>query len=341
MMSQPTEARPPSPALFFDTINAYQRTEALKAAVELDLFTAIGAGNHTVAALARQCQASERGVRTLSDYLVVIGFLTKQGDRYQLTPDSAMFLDRRSPACLASAVAFLASPMLTDHFRDVAAIVRKGGTVVSDEGTVAHDHPIWVEFARSMRPMMAMPAELLAQLVGAGSGQRWKVLDMAAGHGLFGIAIARQNPNAEIGALDWPNVLAVAEENARAARVADRHRLLPGSAFEVDYGRDYDLVLLTNFLHHFDIPTCETLLRKVHAALKPGGRAVTLEFIPNEDRVSPPISAAFSLMMLGSTQGGDAYTFSEYQRMFANAGFVKSEFHRLPPTEQQVVIATR
>jgi len=223
----------------------------------------------------------------------------------------------------------------------VSAIVRKGGTVASEEGTVAHEHPIWVEFARAMGSMMAMPAELLAQLVGAASGQQWKVLDIAAGHGLFGIAVARQNPNAQIVALDWSNVLAVAQENARAAGLADRYRTLPGSAFEVDYGGDYDLVLLTNFLHHFDVATCETLLRKVHAALKPGGRAVALEFIPNEDRVSPPVAAAFSLMMLGSTPSGDAYTFSEYQRMFANAGFTRSEFHRLLPTEQQVVIGLK
>jgi 2-polyprenyl-3-methyl-5-hydroxy-6-metoxy-1,4-benzoquinol methylase len=340
-MSQPTEARPPTPTLFFETINAYQRTEALKGAIQLDVFTAIGTGIETAGALAQQCGTSERGMRTLCDYLVVIGFLTKEADRYRLTPDSAVFLDRRSPACLASSVTFLASPSLTDHFRDVAAIVRQGGTVASEAGTVAPEHPIWVEFARAMGPMMAMPAELLAQLVGAASGQQWKVLDIAAGHGLFGIALARQNPNAQIVALDWSNVLAVAQENARAAGLAGRYRTLPGSAFEVDYGGDYDLVLLTNFLHHFDVATCEMLLRKVHAALKPGGRAVALEFIPNEDRVSPPVAAAFSLMMLGSTPGGDAYTFSEYQRMFANAGFTRSEFHRLLPTEQQVVIATK
>src|SRR6185369_2508977 len=95
-----------------------------------------------------------------------------------------------------------------------------------------------------------------------------------------------------------------------------RFETIPGSAFTADFGSGYDLVLLTNFLHHFDVPTNEALLRKVHAALKPGGRAVTLEFVPNEDRVSPPVAAEFSLMMLGNTPAGDAYTFSELDRMF-------------------------
>jgi ubiquinone/menaquinone biosynthesis C-methylase UbiE len=337
-MAAPTPSRPPSPELFFETLNAYQRTEALKAAIELNLFTAIGERAETAEALARRCRASERGMRILCDYLVVIGFLTKDGQSYSNTPDSAAFLDEHSPAYLATAVKFLASPLLTEGFKDIAAAVRKGGTVVSREGTLAPEHPIWVEFARAMAPMMALSAELLARLLGANSAPTWKVLDIAAGHGLFGITLAKHNPNATIEAVDWPNVLTVAQENARSARVAARYRLIPGSAFEVDYGTGYDLVLLTGFLHHFDPTTCETLLRKIRAALGASGRAVALEFIPNQDRVSPPIPAAFSLMMLGTTPSGDAYTFSEYERMFRNAGFSSSELHPLPPTYYQVVI---
>lgn len=320
-------------------MNAYQRTAALKAAIELDLFTAIGEGAHTAAALAQRCEASERGMRILCDYLVVIGFLTKDENRYGLTPDSAAFLDRRSPSYIATAATFLASPMLTEGFDDVAAVVRKGGTVISEEGSLEPEHPVWVEFARAMAPLMTLPAELIAKLVGADSGQKWKVLDIAAGHGLFGIAIAKHNPNAEIVALDWPNVLEVAKENARAAGVADRYGVIPGSAFDVDYGTGYDLVLLTNFLHHFDPETCELLLRKVYAALETSGRAVSFEFVPNEDRVSPPVAASFSLMMLGTTPSGDAYTFAELDRMFRNTGFSRSELHPLPPTFQQVVIS--
>jgi len=338
-MATQTHVPQPSPERFFETINAYQQTASLKAAIELDLFTAIGEGNRTAAAIARRCEASERGTRILCDYLAVIGFLTKEGSQYGLTPDSAMFLDRRSPACIATAVTFLTSPHLMDAFKDHAATVRKGGTTMGEAGTLEPEHPMWVEFARSMASFMALPAELIARLVDAATGKKWKVLDIAAGHGLFGIAIAKHNPNAEVFAVDWPNVLAVAKENARAAGVAARHRAIPGSAFDVDFGTGYDLVLLTNFLHHFDAPTCERFLRKVHAALLPGGRAVTLEFVPNEDRISPPIAAKFSLMMLGTTPGGDAYTFSELERMFRNAGFQSSELHPLPPTPGQVVIS--
>lgn len=331
----------PSPELFFQTVNAYQRPAAIKAAVELDLFTALGEGQKTAQELAAGCDAAERGVRILCDYLVIMGFLTKAEGRYGLTEDSAVFLNRRSPAYMGGTLEFLLSPMLLSGFEDLTAAVRQGGTVIAEGGTVAPENPVWVKFARAMAPMMAMPAQLMAKFVNPDDAGKLKILDIAAGHGLFGIAFAQNNPHAEIVALDWPNVLQVAQENAQSAGVGDRYSTLEGSAFDVDYGSGYDLVLLTNFLHHFDHATCESLLRKVHAALAEGGRAVTLEFVPNEDRISPPVPAAFSMMMLGSTPSGDAYTFPELEQMFRNAGFSKSELHPLPATPEHLVISQK
>ena len=341
MAATPSSPQQPSPASFFDTINAYQRTEALRTAIELDLFTQVAAGQRTAAQLAGVCQASPRGVRILADYLAILGFLRKNGDVYELSPDAAVFLDRRSPAYLGGAVDFLLASGVRDCFQHLTAAVRRGGTAVSDEGTVSYDNPIWVAFARAMAPLMHLPARLLADLVGGDAQKPLRVLDVAAGHGLFGITIAERYPQAHITALDWPNVLAVAAENARAAGVAARHSLLPGSAFDTDWGGPYDLVLLTNFLHHFDLPTCRQLAAKAHAALGPGGRAFTLEFIPEPDRITPPSTATFALTMLATTAHGDAYTFAEYEQVFAPAGFRRSEFHALPPTTQQAVVSYR
>jgi hypothetical protein len=133
-------------------------------------------------------------------------------------------------------------------------------------------------------------------------------------------------------------VLRVAMDNAGKGGVEDRYNLLPGSAFEVEFGGPYDAVLLTNFLHHFDAPTCVGLLKKVRAALRPGGRAATLEFVPNEDRISPPVPAAFSMTMLASTAAGDAYTLSDLTKMYNEAGFGGITSHPIPMSPHTVVM---
>jgi SAM-dependent methyltransferase len=320
----------------FETLRAYEQTAALRAAVELDIFTAIGEGATTAADIAAKRSASERGVRILCDYLATDGLLTKNNGHYACSPDAAAFLDRRSPACIASATEFLAGNDNVTTSLSLTDCVRKGGTVLPGEGSVEPDNPFWVLFARAMAPIMGIAAQAMAEQI-SGTGLL-KVLDIAAGHGVFGIAIARKNPQAEITALDWAAVLDVAKENAAKAGVSNRYHPLPGSAFDVDFGSGYDIILLTNFLHHFDQPTIERFLRKVHAALKPGGKAVTLEFCPNEDRVTPLSPARFVLTMLLSTAHGDAYTFNQLDSMFRTAGFGPSQHQRLP-SDQSVIVS--
>jgi SAM-dependent methyltransferase len=123
--------------------------------------------------------------------------------------------------------------------------------------------------------------------------------------------------------------------------VADRHSTIEGDAFQVEFGGPYDMILVTNFFHHFDRATCEGLMRKILNALAPGGRCVTLDFVPNEDRVSPPAPASFAMNMLGGTPSGDAYTFAEYDSMFRNAGFGSSTKHDLPRGPQSVILTQR
>jgi ubiquinone/menaquinone biosynthesis C-methylase UbiE len=192
-----------------------------------------------------------------------------------------------------------------------------------------------------MATLMAMPAQLLAARMTSENGGPIDVLDIAAGHGLYGIAFAKLNPLAKITAVDWPNVLQVATENAAAAGVGSRHRTIPGSAFEVDFDGTYDVVLLTNFLHHFDVPTCEAVLKRLYSAMRPGARAAILEFVPNDDRVSPPNDAMFAVTMLATTGHGDAYTQKEFDSMLRNAGFARSELIELTPLPQRVVIGYR
>ncbi len=334
-MSNSNRSEPPSAQLFFETINAYQRTAAIKAAIELDVFTAIGATPAPAAEIAGRINASERGVRILCDYLTMMGFLNKEANRYTLAPDSAAFLDRKSPTYAGGITRFLLAPHIAGAFDDLSNAVRKGGAV--GEGTVAPEHPVWIEFARSMVPMVMPAAEALTKIVALDPSREAKLLDISASHGMWGISFARKNSRAQIVALDWAPVLELARENAGRAGIADRFSTIAGSAFDVDFGTDYDLVLVPNFLHHFNCDDCVRFLKKARAALRRDGRIAIVEFVPNPDRISPPETAGFSLIMLATTPEGDVYTLVEFEQMLVQAGFQSPEAHSIPPVSTALI----
>jgi hypothetical protein len=321
----------------FDAAMAYQRTAALVAAVKLNIFTAIGAGTMTADALASRTQASARGLRILCDFLTAIEFLRKEDSAYSLTEASRVLLDESSPFAMGSIVDFVAAPEMVDLFlRDPVSYVRRGGS--DGLANIEPDHPVWVRFARGMVPFAAATARRVAAFVETLPKSPITVLDVAAGHGMYGIEVAKVLPDALVTSLDWNDVLAVARDHAEAAGVADQFRMVAGNALSREWGRDFDLILLPNFLHHFDAETCTSLLRKARASLSIGGLALGVDFVPDENRVSPPLPAMFAFWMLASTPAGDAYTAKELNQMAQSAGFNGATTRPLPPTPQTLII---
>jgi ubiquinone/menaquinone biosynthesis C-methylase UbiE len=333
----PQQSRTVAAAPVLDAIMAYQRTAAMRAAIDLDLFTLIGSGIADTATLGRAAGASERGVRILCDALCAMGLLAKSQARYTLTHQASTFLDMASPAAINESIDFLAAPEIVSMMlADPAAYVRDGGA----EGlaSVAADHPIWVRFARGMIPIARPTAKRVAALVASRSPQPRQVLDVAAGHGLYGIEIARVVPGAVVTAIDWPSVLELGKANAAAAGVEQRHRALVGDAFGLDWGGGFDLVVMGNLLHIYGRDDCLRLLRKARGALASGGAVWIVEFVPDEDRISPPIPAMFAFFMLGITPKGDAYIGSEIEAMGRESGFRRVAARALPPTAQTLFI---
>jgi len=342
MAAQPNPGHQPTPERIFSTVQAYHNAFVLKAGIELDVFTAIAKGNHTAAEIGRATKSAERGTRILCDALTVMGFLEKKGNRYSLSADSAFFFDKSSPAYMGDAFKFLMGLDQMENFVHLTESFRNGGRKTDHQSGPPEDTK-WVDFARGMVPLMIPAAHAMARYLQPvlGSKASPKVLDIAAGHGIFGITVAQHSPKAHIHAVDWANVLEVATENAQAHGVANRHHLIPGSAFDVEFGQGYDAVLHTNFVHHFDVPTNEALLKKLWKSMNPGAHLVILEFVPNDDRISPPAAAMFSVTMISNTPAGDAYTFAEIAGMCANAGFKDARVVPLEGSPEVLVVAQK
>jgi hypothetical protein len=330
----------PTPQRIFETLEAFRRTAALRTAIELDVFTAIGKRTAAASEIAERCSASERGIQTLCDYLTMLGFLDKQGQAYSQSADAAAFLARRSYAYLGdSASEAVGCQAVVSAFSTLTEAVRRGGTALAGDGTLAPEHPVWVAFARAMAVPGVFLARLLADCLCEQAERPSKILDIAGGHGLYGIEFAKRNPSAEVFAVEWPQVLSVARANAQRAGVSDRFHAIPGDALSVDFGGGYDLAIITNFLP--DLGSTEQLLKRIHSALAENGRVALFELMLNDDRVSPPAAVALNLTLLATTPSGETRTASQLSEALERAGFRQVEIREVPPAPNRVAIAHR
>ncbi len=147
------------------------------------------------------------------------------------------------------------------------------------------------------------------------------VLDIGAGSGVWGIAIAKQSPHVRIHAVDWPQVLKVTRRIAKKHGLADRLKTAPGDFFEADFGKGHRLATIGHILHSEGRDRSRRLLKLVFNALAPGGTVAIQEFVPDDDRSGPPNALIFAINMLVNTEAGDTFTFNEMSRWLRQAGF--------------------
>jgi C-methyltransferase len=220
-----------------------------------------------------------------------------------------------------------ASPMFWSALPRLGEAVKQGGTIM-DTHAETREHPFWESFAASSAAMAFPGSMAIDGILGKwiASMPKCRVLDVAAGSGIYGYTLAK-HPNVELVSLDWPNVLEKTREWAGRLGVdAKRVSYLPGSLFDVDFGGPYDLILLSHVYHHFDAPTCAGLTKKVASALAPGGRVAVQDMI-YDPTLENPGAAMFSVVMLMWTQKGESFSMADYSKWFADAGLGKPEAH--------------
>jgi ubiquinone/menaquinone biosynthesis C-methylase UbiE len=307
-------------------------SRVLSAGLQLGVFAHIAAGKQTAAEVARAAQASERGTRMLLDALVAAQLLTRNEARYELTPLASKFLVRGTPDYLGL---LFEQEQLWQSWGHLSEVIRTGRPLVRVESqTVAEMFfPILVQ---TLHVLHRDRARRLAEVLGIGTRAEGtlskearaglRVIDVACGSCVWGIAVAERDPEARITAQDFPGVLTVTREYLKRHGVERQFDFLPGDLKTVDFGREqYDLALLGNILHSEGAQSSQNLLKRLHAALRPGGRVAIIDFLTNDDRSAPPFPVFFALNMLLHTEHGDTYSLADYTRWLAEAGFSRVE----------------
>jgi 3-hydroxy-5-methyl-1-naphthoate 3-O-methyltransferase len=327
----------PDPERLLRTMWDYAPPLIVAAAVELGIFDLLAEQPHTIAELAGRTGASTRGLRALADALVGLSFLEKEApDRYRLTPESGAFLVRGKPGYLGGMFAHQRD--LIPGWLHLAETVRSGRPV--DAVNQQESAAFFKELVVSLFPMNLPSAQALGGILDVAKAEKpLRILDLAAGSGVWGIGVAQRSPLATVTAVDWPQVLDTTRRFAEQAGMADRFSYIGGDLNSVDFGNSYDIAILGHILHSEGEQRSRALLRKTFQALLPGGTIAIAEFLVNDDRTGPPIGVIFGLNMLLRTAEGSTYSFPEIAAWLAEAGF--TEQRRLDPGGPASLILAR
>jgi 3-hydroxy-5-methyl-1-naphthoate 3-O-methyltransferase len=150
------------------------------------------------------------------------------------------------------------------------------------------------------------------------------VLDLAAGSGVWGIALAQRWPQVRVTAVDWPVVLPVTEKTVAGFGLSDRFTFTAGDLHAADFGTGHQIATLGHILHSEGEANSRALLAKTFDALASGGTIAIAEFLVNRDRTGPLTGLYFAVNMLVNTENGDTWSFEEISEWLAEAGFVNA-----------------
>jgi ubiquinone/menaquinone biosynthesis C-methylase UbiE len=302
---------------------AYAPPLIISAGVSNQVFDSLEDGAKTAEQVAEKTGASARALRILMNALAGLNLLKKdrQG-KYSLTPESAAFLLSKNPGTHAGFFGTIA-PQIISRWLRLSDIVREGRPVVAvnqeTEGT-----EFFSQLVENIIPLSYPPAQKLADhLKVAKTKNDIRALDLAAGSGIWGIALAQKSPGLRVTAVDWAGMIPTTKRITQKFDVGDRFNYVEGDILEANFGSGYDIATLGHILHSEGEDRSRQLLAKTFRALKSGGTIAIAEWLVNDHRTKPLPSLMFAVQMLVNTEKGDTFSFNEIKNWLEEAGFKK------------------
>ena len=330
----------PTPERILQMAWGYVPPLVLEAAIKHHVFDVLDDGAKTVAETASATGASERGLRAIMNALVGLEFLAKDAEgRYRLTPESAAFLVSTKPGFQGGLIRHCSEHLIPRwlHLNDVVATGEPVSAVNEEKSGAEFFH----DFVLDIFPMSYPAAQFLARERNFGEGgEPVRVLDLAAGSGVWGIALAQSSPRVRVTAVDWPEVIPVTKKTTARFGFADRFSFVEGDLHDAEFGSGYMLATLGHILHSEGEARSRELLKKTFGALGSGGTIAIAEFLVNKERTGPLPGLFFAVNMLVNTQTGNTWSVEEIGDWLREAGF--TEVRTIPsPGHSPLILATK
>jgi 3-hydroxy-5-methyl-1-naphthoate 3-O-methyltransferase len=319
---------PVNPGRIMEMVWDFARPMLAEAALHLGVFDAMNEGAKTIAQISEKTQASSRGISALLDGLVGIGLISRKGDKFVMAADTAAFLVHGKPAFMGGLMKHV-SRQIIGGWMNLTESVRTGKPTqsVNQEEVGSEFFGKFVEdiFNMSFASASAGAEALLSKKNGDVS-----VLDIAAGSGVWGIAMAKQRPHVRVTAVDWPAVIPVTRRVAEKHGVGGQFNYVEGDILQANFGSGHHVATLGHILHSEGEARSRQLLKRVHEAMAPGGTIIIGEFVVDEGRREASIPLIFAVNMLVNTEEGGTYTFKQIASWLKEAGFKKPRALKVP-----------
>jgi ubiquinone/menaquinone biosynthesis C-methylase UbiE len=309
-------SKPITPERIYQLAWAYAPPLILEAAIRHRVFDVLDGGPQSLGEISQATGASERGLAAILNCLVGLEFLTKDGDKYAVTPESSTFLVTTKPSFQGGIIRHTSEHLLPKwlSLTEVVATGRPAQSV-NQQGPGSD---FFEKFVTDIFPMSYHVAQELAAHLELGEAS---VLDLAAGSGVWGIALAQSSIGVHVTSVDWPGVLPVTRKTVARFGLFDRFTFVEGDLQQADFGAGHDIATLGHILHSEGVERSKELLAKTHKALAPGGTIAIAEFLVNADRTGPVQGLIFAINMLVNTDSGGTYSFEEISAWLLEAGF--------------------
>ena len=315
-------AAPVTPERIMQFAWGYVPPLVLEAAIRHRVFDILDEHNVPMSAaeVHRVSGTSLRGLSAIMNVLAGLAFLAKDSEgRYTLTAESAAFLVSAKPGFQGGMIRHCSEHLIPRwlHLNEVVDT----GKPVSAVNQQDSGSDFFQEFVNDIFPMSYPAAKALANHISSTATGEFRVLDLAAGSGVWGIALAQSSPRVTVTAVDWPGVLPVTRNTVARFGLSERFAFQEGDLLEADFGSGYQLATLGHILHSEGIDRSRALIARTFAALAPGGQIAIAEFLVNPDRTGPVQGLFFAVNMLVNTDHGDTYSFEEISSWLIEAGF--------------------